>query len=101
MLKRVRLNKVFRIVPLLAALFGDFPVLLRMVKSYFTGSYRSISRGAIFKILFAFCYLVFFVDLIPDFIPLVGWVDDIAVFAWVASSLKEEIESFRQWEAGK
>lgn len=92
---------MFRFAPLLAALFTDFPSLLRMVKASLAGDYKNISKKAVVKILFAFCYLFFFIDVIPDFIPFVGWIDDIIVLTWVVSSLQEEIESFRRWEAGK
>lgn len=101
MLKRIRLSRMFRFAPLLAGLFTDFPALVRLVKESLTGNYKDLSKKAVLKILFAVCYVFFFVDLIPDFIPFAGWIDDIVVLTWVVGSLKEEIESFRRWEAAK
>jgi uncharacterized membrane protein YkvA (DUF1232 family) len=101
MLRRIRLLRAFRIASVLFGVVSDFPALLRMCRSLISGSYSGISPKSVFRILFALCYLFFFVDLVPDFIPLIGWVDDIAVLVWVISSLKEEIESFRKWEAVK
>jgi uncharacterized membrane protein YkvA (DUF1232 family) len=34
------------------------------------------------------------VDAIPDFIPVFGMLDDIAVLAWVMKSLSDELSAF-------
>lgn len=101
MLKKIRLHRMFRIAPLLLSMLSDFATLLKMVRSYFIGSYTSVSRKTIFKITFAFAYVLFFLDLIPDFIPVVGWLDDMVVLTWLMNSLQGEIESYRKWEAGR
>jgi uncharacterized membrane protein YkvA (DUF1232 family) len=38
------------------------------------------------------------VDLIPDFILTLGFVDDAALIGWIISSVKTDIDSFLQWE---
>lgn len=98
MLKRIRL---FRIAPLLLAVVTDVPVLFRMLRSFVSGSYKNISKKALLKIALALCYVFFLTDLIPDFIPFIGWLDDITVIAWVVNSLKSEAEAYRKWETGK
>jgi len=34
------------------------------------------------------------------FVPMVGYVDDAAVIAWVLKSIAEELKDFRSWEQG-
>ena len=38
-------------------------------------------------------------DLIPDFIPVSGIIDDVALIAWIYKSVQEEIEKFLDWES--
>ena len=40
----------------------------------------------------AFAYLISPIDLVPDFIPFVGWLDDLGVMAAVATWLAGQIE---------
>lgn len=70
----------------------------RMLKSYATGEYRQISNQSLLILLASFLYFVFPVDLIPDFLPLVGFTDDIALVVFVYQKLQEEIERFERWE---
>ncbi len=37
--------------------------------------------------LLAFLYIVSPLDLIPDFIPVIGWLDDLGVLAWAAKQV--------------
>lgn len=37
------------------------------------------------------------VDAIPDFIPVFGMLDDIAVLAWLMKVLDDELNAFREW----
>lgn len=38
--------------------------------------------------------------MIPDVIPGVGFLDDATVIAWVIKSVRDELDAFREWEAG-
>ncbi|RMO67298.1 hypothetical protein ALQ27_103559 [Pseudomonas syringae pv. delphinii] len=38
-------------------------------------------------------------DAIPDWIPGLGMLDDIAVLAWVTKHLSDELDAFRAWRA--
>jgi len=38
------------------------------------------------------------IDVIPDFIPVIGLLDDVALVAWFTSTLKEQLDKFAEWE---
>jgi len=48
----------------------------------------------------AIIYFVNPADVIPDVIPLVGYVDDAAVIAWVVAAIRADLDAFRRWEGG-
>jgi len=64
--------------------------LSRMVKAYVSGEYRVIPWGTIIKIIAVLIYFVSPIDLIPDFLPIIGLTDDLALVMWLFSSLQEE-----------
>lgn len=70
----------------------------RMTKAYATGSYRGIPRKSILIVIGALVYFVTPIDLVPDFIPVTGLLDDFTVIVWVYNTLQGEIEEFMQWE---
>ena len=71
----------------------NFKVLWSLLKDYYNGTYRNIAA-----IGFAVAYLISPIDVIPDFIPLVGFVDDAAVFGLVVKSFMSEIEEYKTWK---
>jgi len=46
-------------------------------------------------------YFICPVDLIPDVVPALGYVDDLAVVGWICSLLSEEINTYRRWAASQ
>jgi uncharacterized membrane protein YkvA (DUF1232 family) len=73
-------------------------VLIRMVKAYKRGEYRNIKLQNILLIVAALVYFVTPLDLIPDFIPITGLVDDFTVIVWVYNKVQQEIDKFMEWE---
>ena len=51
------------------------------------------------KVVACLLYVVSPFDLIPDFFPWVGWLDDIAVVIYVCGLVKEELDIFSIWQA--
>jgi uncharacterized membrane protein YkvA (DUF1232 family) len=47
----------------------------------------------------AIIYFVNPFDLIPDFIPVIGYLDDVAVIALAVASIHNDLDDFRAWEA--
>lgn len=77
---------------------GQFDTMRRLIKAYANGQYREFPYTSIIKIVAAVVYFVSVVDLIPDFIPILGLTDDLAVLAWVYSSVKDDLQQFVDWE---
>src|SRR5690606_6515521 len=73
-------------------------VLIRLVKAYAKGNYREVELQSILMIVAGLVYFVTPLDLIPDFIPITGLVDDFAVILWVYNKVQLEIDKFVEWE---
>ena len=82
----------------LAGLKTDLLALLRMMRAFVSGRYRQIPRRTLLAVLAGLVYFVNPLDLIPDALPLVGFVDDIGVLAWVIHKVRQDLEAFLVWE---
>lgn len=73
-------------------------ILLRMLKAYIRGDYRRIPWKTLTLITAGLIYFVNPFDLIPDFIPISGFVDDVALILWIFNTAAKDIEVFEEWE---
>jgi uncharacterized membrane protein YkvA (DUF1232 family) len=67
-----------------------------MIKDYVQGSYRKLPWWSVASVAAALGYFVAPVDLIPDFIPGLGYLDDAAVFALVLSGIREDLKKYAE-----
>ncbi len=81
----------------LADFAEDITTLASMVKDYATGEYREVPQRTILTASFALLYLLDPIDLIPDFIPGLGLMDDAAVLTLVVKALQSDLQNYRGW----
>lgn len=81
----------------LESIFGKVVSLGKLLKYYATGQYRDIELKNIVIIITAFVYFLSPIDLVPDFIPMLGFADDIALITFVFNSVATELEKFEVW----
>ncbi len=75
------------------------PVIIRMIKSAMRkGGYKPHAKDIILPGL-ALLYLVSPIDIIPDWIPVIGILDDLAILTFAIPLLVKEAEKFIAWEA--
>ncbi|WP_310395755.1 YkvA family protein [Hymenobacter sp.] len=79
-------------------LFEVALTLVRLVRSYVGGEYREISTGTIISGLAVLLYVLSPIDLVPDFIPVLGFLDDLSLVSWFVGKFQGEITRFREWE---
>ena len=76
-------------------------VLVEMLGVYVKGEYKKIPKKTLIIIVAALIYLVNPFDLIPDFIPGIGYIDDARVIIFVFQSIFEDIQKFEKWKESK
>ena len=81
----------------LADIASDVSVLFDLIKDYVDGSYREAPKRTVFAAAVALLYVLNPFDLIPDFIPGMGYLDDTAVLMLVVRSIRADIDDYRTW----
>ncbi|MBX7224526.1 MAG: DUF1232 domain-containing protein [Chitinophagales bacterium] len=72
--------------------------LVRMLKLWLKQEYKGISTKSVIAVIAALLYFINPLDLIPDFIPFIGQLDDILVLSYLVKTLNHEIQRFMAWE---
>ena len=75
----------------------DIPLFISLLRSYIRKEYKEIPLGTIVAVVAALAYFLAPVDVIPDFIPGFGFVDDASVIAFCFLSCKNDIDNYRKW----
>jgi uncharacterized membrane protein YkvA (DUF1232 family) len=72
------------------------PDLLRLIRRM--AADRTVSRGVRIRLVLLLAYLVMPVDLVPDFLPVIGYADDVVIVALVLRSVIRSAgpEAFRR-----
>lgn len=73
-------------------------IVTRLLKAYAAGDYRQLPWKTLIRVIAVLIYFVSPIDILPDFLPIVGITDDIALMLWLFSGMKDDIDQFRQWE---
>jgi uncharacterized membrane protein YkvA (DUF1232 family) len=73
--------------------------MLRLMRAYASGRYREIPWQSLVTIIVAVIYFVSPVDFIPDFIPVIGDLDDALVVHFAIQAVKGDLDAFTEWEA--
>lgn len=77
----------------------DVKLLFSLIKDYWNDEYREIPWGSIAAIIAALLYVFSPIDLIPDFIPVIGLVDDALVIAACLSFVEHDLYTYKEWKA--
>ena len=78
--------------------FEKVKTMLRMLRAYISGEYRQIPWKSLLMIIGSLIYFLMPIDLIPDFIPITGFADDISIIFLVFNSINEDINAFLEYE---
>ena len=84
--------------PELQELRSKVNVLLSMAQNHISGRYQAFSIRSLLFIIFGLLYFIIPTDALPDFIPALGFTDDISVLFLIYRKLNKDIQRFLQWQ---
>lgn len=72
--------------------------LFRLIRAWLGGRYNLVPWRSIVLSIAAIFYFVNPLDVIPDFLPMFGFLDDAGVLAFVLQSIRKDLDRFLEWE---
>ncbi|MFC6381058.1 YkvA family protein [Psychrobacter glacincola] len=76
----------------------DLLLLMSLVKDYYQGNYRNIPYKTISAAVVGLLYVINPIDLIPDFIPFIGQVDDALVLKFCLKLMEKDLLKYKTWK---
>lgn len=95
--KSEEIKKRFGTTGPLHRFFEDGQLLVAMVKDYWGRKYRRVPYATVAAAVFTLIYVLNPLDLVPDFLPVIGQVDDAAVVAGCLILIERDLQAYRQW----
>ncbi len=97
----IQLEEKLKSVPAIGNTLSDLPLMIAMVKAWIKKEYTVVSPKVIASLVGAILYLLKKKDLIPDYIPVVGIADDLAVMGLALKLSEPELKAFSEWRAAQ
>jgi uncharacterized membrane protein YkvA (DUF1232 family) len=85
----------------LKKLLDQLKALFRLTSAWVKGEYTDVSLKTIVWVIAAIIYFVNPFDVITDFLPGVGYVDDAAIIFFVINSVRHDLDKFLKWERSR
>ena len=75
--------------------------MIRLIRDYHRAEYRDLSEPNLLIIVAAILYFVSPFDVIPDWVPVLGHIDDAFVISLALKSVRADLDTFMAWETAR
>lgn len=82
----------------LEGVWAKMVLLFAIAKDYVNGDYTEIPKRSIVAILGGLIYFLSPIDVVPDFVPVLGFIDDIFVLNLVYKQVLKDLEKYKIWK---
>jgi len=89
-----KINKSFK---RLNEVIDEIKILFNLVKDVIKQKYTNIPLGSVIAVIGALLYFLSPIDLAPDFLPFIGFTDDIAVILLVIKQISTDLDKYKDW----
>ena len=92
---------LFKRVRVLAKYFNDLCEIFNLLRDRVTGVYKETPWTTIAALTGALIYVLSPIDIILDFIPGIGFLDDAIVIGLAIKLAQPDLEKYRAWKASR
>jgi len=82
----------------LEGVWAKLVLLFAISKDYVNGDYTEIPKRSIIAILGGLVYFLSPIDVVPDFVPVLGFIDDIYILNLVYRQVLKDLEKYKTWK---
>ena len=76
----------------------DLMLFMSLIKDYYKGNYRDIPYKTISAGVVGLLYTLNPIDIIPDFIPFIGHIDDALVLTFCLKLIEKDLQKYQTWK---
>ena len=73
-------------------------LMFQMLKDVKQKRYSETPWKTLASMIFTILYIINPLDLVPDFIPFLGYLDDITVFSFVLKMINDDLIEYEEWK---
>ena len=99
--KEDEIKKLFKRVKVLAKYCNDLCEIFELLRDRVAGVYRETPWTTIAALTGALIYVLSPIDLILDFIPVIGFLDDAVVLGLAIKLAQPDLEKYRAWKTAR
>ena len=93
-----RIKRLVRNSKPLSKFLDDVALFFNLIRDFAANRYTDIPFGAIAGIVGTLVYILTPADMIPDFLPGIGFLDDAGVLAFCLSLVGADIKKYEKWK---
>ncbi len=94
------IQRKFTVHSPLGRFIADVKIMLSLVKDFWNKKYREVPWWTIGAVVTALLYVLNPVDIVPDFIPFFGLLDDAAVVSACLFLIEKDLNRYKNWKDG-
>ncbi len=95
-----KLEQKLKSVPEVGEMLANVAVFISLIRAYVSGEYKNISHAKVALMVGACIYVASPIDLIPDTIPVIGWIDDAAIVGYVLKEVIKDVAAYKEYRDG-